>query len=124
MNSVKYKRYSPGLLPNRLFNTTSGTVDFLTEVRHVFKTAADVELLLGCAQNETDKVSYLGIDPVQAYVVGAYAHLAQDIVPKIGKRRDYRRRKRRGSRGRRQRGSCKGKKTVDQPRGERHINLA
>ncbi|KAG0041871.1 hypothetical protein BGZ83_001203 [Gryganskiella cystojenkinii] len=124
LNSVKYKRYSTGLLPNRLLNTTSGTSDFLTEVRNVFKTAADVELLLGCTLNETDKVSYLGIDPGQAYIVGAYAHLAQDMNPKIGKRQDHRRKKMRGSRGRGKRGSGKSKKTIHQPRGQRHINLA
>ncbi|KAF9083002.1 hypothetical protein BGX27_004292, partial [Mortierella sp. AM989] len=107
LNSVKYKRYSADILPNRLLNTTAGTNDFLTEVHNVFKTPADRERLLGCTPDKTDQVSYLGIDPGQAYVVGAYAYLPPDMTPKIGKRQDHRRKKKRGSRGRRKRGSGK-----------------
>lgn len=124
LSSVKFKRYGANILPDRLLSTTSGTTDFLTEVRNVFKTTADTERLLGCTLDELDKVSYLGIDPGQAYVVGAYAHLAQDMTPKVGKRRCHRRKKKRGSRGRRKRGSGKGKKTVSPPQGQRYINLA
>ncbi|KAF9342723.1 hypothetical protein BGX26_006978, partial [Mortierella sp. AD094] len=125
LNSVKFKRYKADVLPDRLLTTTAGTSDFLTEVHNVFKTAADVERLLGCTSDETDKVSYLGLDPGQAFVVGAYGYLPQDKTPKIGKRRRHRQQKKRGSRGRRNRGSGKGKKkSVCGARGERHINLA
>ncbi|KAF9351993.1 hypothetical protein BGX26_010104 [Mortierella sp. AD094] len=124
LNSVKYRRYSADILPDRLLDTTAGTSDFLTEVHNVFRTPADRERLLGCTPDKTDQVSYLGIDPGQAYVVGAYAYLPPDMTPKIGKRQDHRRKKKRGGRGRRKRGSGKSKKTVHQPRGERYINLA
>ncbi|KAF9913484.1 hypothetical protein FBU30_003314, partial [Linnemannia zychae] len=46
------------------------------------------------------------------------------MAPKIGKRRDHRRRKSRGSRGHRKRGSGKRKNIIEHPRGERYINLA
>jgi len=125
LSSVKFKRYRDDVLPNRLLTTTAGTSDFLTEVRNVFKTAADVERLLGCTPDETDKVSYLGLDLGQAFVAGAYGLLPQDKSPKIGKRWRHRQQKKRGSRGRRNRGSGKGKtKSVCRTRGERHINLA
>ncbi|KAK5814307.1 hypothetical protein F5H01DRAFT_22909 [Linnemannia elongata] len=125
LNSVKFKRYRNDVLPDRLLTITAGTSDFLTEVRNVFKTTADVERLLGCTPDETDKVSYLCIDLGQAFVVGAYALLPQDKTPKIGKRRRHRKQKKRGSRGRRNRGSGKGKKeNVCRVQGERHINLA
>jgi hypothetical protein len=125
LNSVKFKRYKNDVLPDRLLTTTAGTSDFLTEVRNVFKTPADVERLLGCSPDETDKVSYMGIDLGQAFVAGTYGHLPQDNTPKIGKRRHHRKQKKRGSRGRRNRGSGKGKKkSVCRAQGERHINLA
>ncbi|KAF9383425.1 hypothetical protein CPC16_008919 [Podila verticillata] len=125
LQSVKYKRYEAELLPDRLTTTTAGTTDYLTEVHNVFKSAADVERLLGCTPDETHRVSYLGLDPGQAFVVGAYGLLPQDKTPKIGKRRRHRQQKKRGSRGRRNRGSGKGrKKSVCRARGERHINLA
>lgn len=125
LQSVKYKRYEAELLPDRLTTTTAGTSDYLTEVHNVFKSAADVERLLGCTPDETHHVSYLGLDPGQAFVVGAYGLLPQDKTPKIGKRRRHRQQKKRGSRGRRNRGSGKGrKKSVCRARGERHINLA
>ncbi|KAI1290718.1 hypothetical protein EDD11_009078 [Mortierella claussenii] len=125
LSSVKFKRYRDDVLPNRLLTTTAGTSDFLTEVRNVFKTSADVERLLGCTPDETDKVSYLGLDLGQAFVVGAYGLLPQDKSPKIGKRWRHRQQKKCGSRGRRNRGSGKGKtKSVCRTRGERHINLA
>ncbi|KAI7830340.1 hypothetical protein BC939DRAFT_305927 [Gamsiella multidivaricata] len=125
LNSVKFKRYKTDVLPDRLLTTTAGTNDYLTEVRNVFKSAADVERLLGCTPDDTDKVSYLGLDLGQAFVVGAYGHMPKDKSPKIGKRRRHRRQKKHGSRGRRKRGSGKGrKKSVCRTRGERHINLA
>lgn len=46
-NSVKYKRYSPTVLPDCMLSTTAGTGDYLPDVRNVFKTQADVERLLG-----------------------------------------------------------------------------
>lgn len=127
LNSVKFKRYSTDVLPDRLTTTIAGTSDFLTEIHNVFRTPADVQRLLGCTPEEADKVSYLGLDLGQAFVVGAYGFLSQDKTPRIGKqgRRRHRRKKKRGSRGRRNRGSGKGKKKgICQARGERHINLA
>ncbi|KAF9536433.1 hypothetical protein EC957_010988, partial [Mortierella hygrophila] len=125
LSSVKFKRYKNDMLPDRLLTTTAGTSDYLTEVRNVFKTTADVERLLGCAPNEIDKVSYLCIDLGQAFVAGAYGLLPQDKTPKFGKRQRHRKQKKRGSRGRRNRGSGKGKKkTVCRAQGERHVNLA
>ncbi|KAG0254341.1 hypothetical protein DFQ27_006905 [Actinomortierella ambigua] len=122
LNSVKYKRYDPSLLPDRLLTTTAGTSDYLTEVRNVFKTMDDVERLLGCSSDEHDKVSYLGIDLGQAFVVGAYAHLPPDKNPRIHKGRRKKKR-RRGSRGRRKRGSGKGKRRTSRAGRRRFINL-
>ncbi|KAI7823263.1 hypothetical protein BC939DRAFT_168382 [Gamsiella multidivaricata] len=125
LKSVKFKRYKADVLADRLLTTAAGMNDYLTEVRNVFKSAADVERLLGCTPDDTDKVSYLGLDLGQAFVIGAYGHMPKDKSPKIGKRRRHRRQKKRGSRGRRKRGSGKGrKKSVCRTRGERHINLA
>ena len=121
LKSVKYKRYEAELIPDRLITTTAGTSDYLTEVRNVFKSAADVERLLGCSPDETHRVSYLGVDPGQAFVVGAYAHLPPDKTPRTGRRRQ--RSKKRGSRGRHKRGSGKGTKSVCRMDRERHINL-
>ncbi|KAF9947469.1 hypothetical protein BGZ72_010527, partial [Mortierella alpina] len=121
LNSVKYKRYGPAVLPDRLLTTTAGTGDFLTEARNVFKTPADVERLLGCTPDELDKVSYLGLDLGQAFVVGAYAYLPHDKNPRGRRRRSN---KRRGSRGRRKRGSGRGVKTISRAGQARHINLA
>ncbi|KAG0273526.1 hypothetical protein BGZ95_010671 [Linnemannia exigua] len=125
LNSVKFKRYKTEVLPDRLLTTTAGTSDYLTEVHNIFKSAADVEHLLGCTPDDTDKVSYLGLDLGQAFVVGAYGHMPEDKSPKIGKRHRHRRQKKRGSRGRRRRGSGKGKKkSICRIQGERYINLA
>lgn len=121
LNSVKYKRYTSDVLPDRLLTTIAGISDHLTEVRNVLKTPADVERLLGCPFDETDKVSYLGIDLGRAFVVGAYAHLPEDKIPKVGKRRE---KKKRGSRGRHNRGSGRGRKNVSRAGRKRHINLA
>ncbi|KAF9546508.1 hypothetical protein BGW38_009660, partial [Lunasporangiospora selenospora] len=103
--SVRYKRYSDDVLPNRLLSTVPGTDDSLTEIRNVFTSENDVERLLGCS---SDQVSYLGIDPGQACVVGAYAYLPPDKEPKIGRNR-HRGRRKRGSRGSKPRGSKRGK---------------
>ncbi|KAG9060985.1 hypothetical protein KI688_007815 [Linnemannia hyalina] len=67
LNSVKSKRYRNDVLPDRLLTTTSGTSDFLTELRIVFKTTADLKCLLGCTPDETDKgeakvVTGIGMD--------------------------------------------------------------
>ncbi|CAO3571066.1 unnamed protein product [Mortierella alpina] len=100
LNAVKYKRYSPALLPDRMLSTTAGTGDYLTEVLNVFKTPADVKRLLGCTPNEVDQVSYLGIDLGQAFIVGAHAYLPANKNPRLSRRRKP---KKRGSRGRRKR---------------------
>ncbi|KAF9170260.1 hypothetical protein BGX20_009212 [Mortierella sp. AD010] len=104
LHSVKYKRYLAELLPDRLTTATAGTSDYLTEVHNILKTPADVERLLGYTVDETHQESYLGLDLGQAFVVGAYAILSQDKA-KVGKRRNHRHRKKRGSRGRCNRGS-------------------
>ncbi|KAG0328550.1 hypothetical protein BG004_002512 [Podila humilis] len=57
LSSVKYKRYHTDLLPDRLFTTTAGTHDYLSEVHNVFRSKADVERLLGYTDDETDQVS-------------------------------------------------------------------
>ncbi|KAG0195786.1 hypothetical protein BGX28_000635, partial [Mortierella sp. GBA30] len=128
LSSVRYKRYSSDLLPDRLLSTTAGIDDPLTEVRNVFKTKEDVERLLGCTGEQVASISYLGIDPGQACVVGAYAYLPPGKEPKRRHNR-HRGRRKRGSRGRKPRGSGRGKrgKVKRDSRaecGERHINLA
>ncbi|KAG0059120.1 hypothetical protein BGZ92_006999, partial [Podila epicladia] len=122
--SVRYKRYSSDLLPDRLLTTTAGTDDHLTEVRNVFKTKEDVERLLGCTADQLASVSYLGIDLGQACVVGSYAYLPPGKEPKGGRNR-HRGRRKRGSRGRKPRGSkCSKVKTDSRAKsGMRHINL-
>ncbi|KAF8923272.1 hypothetical protein BGZ58_003142, partial [Dissophora ornata] len=128
LSSVRYKRYSSDLLPDRLLSTTAGIDDPLTEVRNVFKTKDDVERLLGCTGEQVASISYLGIDPGQACVVGAYAYLPPGKEPKRGHNR-HRGRRKRGSRGRKPRGSRHGKhgKVKRDSRAEsseRHINLS
>ncbi|KAF9928552.1 hypothetical protein FBU30_002290 [Linnemannia zychae] len=123
LNSVKYKRYSSERLPDRRLTTIAGTGDYLTEVRNVFKTKEDVEQLLGCTSDMAHIISYLGIDPGQACVVGAYASLPSDKEPRICRRRNKRKRKnnRRGTRGRKSRGNRTRKPREIEGR---HINLA
>ncbi|KAF9150146.1 hypothetical protein DFQ26_001677, partial [Actinomortierella ambigua] len=119
--SVRYKRYSDDVLPDRLLSTTAGTDDHLTEVRNVFQSKEDVERLLGCPAN---RVAYLGIDPGQACVVGAYAYLPSDKDPMFRRNR-HRGCRKRGSRGSKPRGSKRGKVKPDSrcETGQRHITL-
>lgn len=125
LQSVKYKCYAAELLPDCLTTTTTGMTDYLTKVHNVFKSAANVEHLLGCTPNEMHCVSYLGLDPGQAFVVGAYGLLPQDKTPKIGKQWHHWQQKKHSSHGCHNRGSGKGrKKSICQAQGKWHINLA
>lgn len=104
LQSVRYKRYKDALLPDRLQSTTGGTDYYLTEVRNVVKTDADVYRYWGCTRAEAGQISYLGIDLGQACVVGACALLPEGKTPK-GRRRRKRGKTKRGKRKKGRRGS-------------------
>ncbi|KAI8598032.1 hypothetical protein EDD21DRAFT_383772 [Dissophora ornata] len=60
---VRYKRFPDDRLPNRLLSTMGGADYYLTEVRNVFKSAQDVQDLLGCSPDQVrQEVTVLGID--------------------------------------------------------------
>ncbi|KAF9397933.1 hypothetical protein BGZ94_006145, partial [Podila epigama] len=94
--SARYKRYDKDRLPDRHLSTIAGVDSFLTEVRNVFKTPEDVKNLLGCWPHEArEKVTVLGMDLGQAFVVGASA-----VRPKPPAARRTKRSKRGGSKKR------------------------
>lgn len=110
LQSVKYKHYEAELLLDHLTTTTASMSDYLTEVHNVFKSATDVECLLGCTPNEMHHLSYLGLDPGQAFIISAYGLLLQDKTPKISKQWCHQQKKKHGSHGHHNRGSGKGRK--------------
>ncbi|KAF9398318.1 hypothetical protein BGX21_007959 [Mortierella sp. AD011] len=123
LNSVKYKRYPSERLPDHPFTTIAGTDNYLTEARNVFKNRDDVEQLLGCIADMVHTISYLGIDPGQACIVGSLATLLSDKEPRICRRRNRRKRKKnkRGIRRRNPRGKRQRKpRDID----SRHINIS
>ena len=103
---VRYKRFPDSLLPNRLLSTVGGTNHFLTEVRNVFKSAQDVEDLLGCTPDKVrQEVTILGIDLGQTFVVGASAVRSGPPIQRRSKnggsngQKKYKRSRRKGKRG-------------------------
>lgn len=76
LQSVRYRRLSEDLLPDRLTSTIGGTDFFLSEIRNVIRTTQDIEKLFpGVAPQD---VKILTLDAGQAFVVGAYAFLPED----------------------------------------------
>lgn len=110
--SARYKRYEKDRLPDRHLSTIAGVDSFLTEVRNVFKTPEDVKNLLGCWPYEVrEQVNVLGIDPGQAFVVGASAVRPKPPAARCTKRskRGGSKKRKSGKRRRQQRKRNKGK---------------
>lgn len=59
-------------MPDLTISALGGTDHFLTEIRNVVKSKEDVTRLWNC---EPDQIKILGIDPGQAFVIGASALL-------------------------------------------------
>lgn len=72
LNCVRFKRLPEHKLPARITTTLAGTDYYLTEIRNIVKSKQDVYDLWGC---EPEKIKILGLDPGQAFVVGASAIL-------------------------------------------------
>ncbi|KAF9158623.1 hypothetical protein BGX20_003309, partial [Mortierella sp. AD010] len=72
LNSVRYRRLPPSVLPFRITSTTAGLDYYLTEIRNIVKTQEDVTSIWGC---EPDQIKILGLDLGQACVLGASALL-------------------------------------------------
>ncbi|KAF8927958.1 hypothetical protein BGZ58_009995, partial [Dissophora ornata] len=98
---VRYKRFPDDRLPNRLLSTMGGADYYLTEVRNVFKSAQDVQDLLGCSPDQVrQEVTVLGIDLGQAFVVGASAVRPGPPIQRRNNSNDGQKRKR-GRKGKR-----------------------
>ncbi|KAF9958693.1 hypothetical protein BGZ70_009115 [Mortierella alpina] len=67
LQGVRFRRIT---IPSRLTSTLGGTTDYLTEVRNVLKSPADVASLWQC---DPSKIKIVGIDLGQACVFGASA---------------------------------------------------
>ncbi|KAF8919712.1 hypothetical protein BGZ58_004580, partial [Dissophora ornata] len=80
LNSVRYKRLSEDVLPDRITSTVGGVDYHLTEIRNVVKSRDDVTRLLGC---EPEDINIIGLDLGQTCVVGASA-----ILPNGGPGKD------------------------------------
>ncbi|KAF9148712.1 hypothetical protein DFQ26_002264, partial [Actinomortierella ambigua] len=62
LQSVRYRRYKPELLPDFRTSTIGGTDAYLTEVRNVVKEEQDLIDLWGLGRHQADQITYLGID--------------------------------------------------------------
>ncbi|KAG0007767.1 hypothetical protein BGZ80_004246 [Entomortierella chlamydospora] len=72
LNSVRYRRLPPSVLPSQITSTTADLDYCLTEIRNVVETQDDVTSIWGC---EPDQIKILGLDLGQACVLGASALL-------------------------------------------------
>ncbi|KAF9951295.1 hypothetical protein BGZ72_007152 [Mortierella alpina] len=83
LQSVKFKRFPPEILPPRLTSTVGGVDYYLSEVRNIVRTEQDVADLWGCPAEE---IKILALDLGQTCVVGAYARIpkASDSKNKEG----------------------------------------
>ncbi|KAF8944144.1 hypothetical protein BGZ46_006340, partial [Entomortierella lignicola] len=99
-------------MPNPLVSTTGGSDYYLTEVRNVFKSAQDVQDLLGCSPDQVQKeVKVLGIDLGQTFVVGANVIRSSPPIERCRRRdRDGKMESKRSRKSKRKKGRRGGKK--------------
>ncbi|KAF9915510.1 hypothetical protein FBU30_001909, partial [Linnemannia zychae] len=109
---VRYRRFPDDRLPNCHLSTQGGTDHFLTEVRNVFRSAQDVQDLLGCSSDQVrQEVKVLGIDLGQAFVVGASAVRSSPPIQRCRKRgKDGKMERKRSRKSKRKKGRRGGKK--------------
>ncbi|KAF9111015.1 hypothetical protein BGX30_007799, partial [Mortierella sp. GBA39] len=81
LQDVRYRRWREDRLPSRLTSTVGGTDFFLQEIRNVLTCKEDIERLWPGV--DVKDIRTLTLDAGQACIVGAFAHLPEEIAKKV-----------------------------------------